>query len=111
MPTQAFASEDGIERGSEFAVVVVDQDTQGRFPVIELPNQLSGLLSDPDLVRIGSDVSQVHPACPQFDEEEHIQGLQPDCLHGEEVAGQELFLVMRHQMPPTNGTTADGGPV
>ena len=105
---EAFASEDGIERSSEFAIVVVDQDTQGRFPVIELPNQLPGLLGDPDLVRIGGDTGQVHSACPQLDEEEHIRGLQPDRLHGEEAASQELFLVMRHQVTPTDGTAADG---
>jgi hypothetical protein len=65
------ASEDGVESGSEFAIIVVDQETQGGIPVIELPNQLSGLLGDPELVRVGSDASQIHPACPQFDEEEH----------------------------------------
>jgi hypothetical protein len=85
----------------------VDQETKGGFSVFEFPYQLSGLLTGPHLIGISSHASQMHSACVQFDEEELIQSLQPDGLHREEDAGQDLLLVMAHQLAPTNGTVAN----
>ena len=71
----AFASEDGVEIIGELAVIVADQESQGEITSVEFPNNLSGLLGDPELIGIGGDASQMHLARAQFDEEEHIDGL------------------------------------
>jgi hypothetical protein len=44
----------------------------------------------------------------QFNEEEHIDSLKPDSFHSEEVASQDLFFVVAHQVTPTNGSIANG---
>ncbi len=69
---QAFSLEEGVKSLSEFSIIIVDQETLRSIPVIEFLYQLPGLLGDPDLVRIGCCASQMHSACTQFDEEEHI---------------------------------------
>ena len=42
-----YASEDGVESIAELAVIVADQEAHGEFTIIELPNDLSGLLGHP----------------------------------------------------------------
>lgn len=37
---------------------------------------------------------------PQLDVEQNVQRLQPERSHGEEIAGQDLLLVVGHQMSP-----------
>ena len=59
---EVFTFEDGIKGTGEFLVIVVDQKAHGDFPTIEFPYHLSGLLSNPDLVGVGGDASQMHPA-------------------------------------------------
>jgi hypothetical protein len=49
---------------------------------------------------------RMHPTRSQFDEEQNIQPLQPKRIHCEEIAGQDLLLIMCHEMPPTLGPTA-----
>jgi hypothetical protein len=43
---KAFRLENSIKDLAERVVIVVDQETQERFPFIEFPHQLSGLLCD-----------------------------------------------------------------
>lgn len=89
---QAFRLEEGVKGFAELAVIVVDQETKGGFSVFEFPYQLSGWLAGPHFIWISRHASQMHPACTQFDEEEHLQGLQPDGFDGEEITGQDLLL-------------------
>ena len=50
---------DNIKRLGEFSVIVMDQETKRKILLAKFPNQLSGLLSDPNLVGVGSDPSKV----------------------------------------------------
>jgi len=43
----------------EFSIIVMDQETKRKILLAKFPNQLSGLLSDPNLVGVGSDPSKV----------------------------------------------------
>ena len=43
----------------------------------------------------------------QFDEEKNIDRFEPDGFHRKEIAGQDLILVMVHQVSPTNGSVAN----
>lgn len=49
----------------------------------------------------------MHLAGAEFEEQEHIEGLQADGFQGEEVAGQDLVLVMAHEVTPTDGAAAN----
>ena len=44
----------------------------------------------------------------QFYDEKHIQGLEIDRFHAKEVADQDLFFVVRHQVAPTDGSVSRG---
>jgi len=82
---EAFTGENGIECIRVLAFVVTDQKPQTGCHIIEFPQDLSGLLCDPGLGRIGSDPSQVDATSSNLDEEEHIQGFQQDCFHSKEI--------------------------
>jgi hypothetical protein len=56
---------------------------------------------------MGCDTGKMDPARSQFNEEEHIDGLQPDSLDCEKIAGQDLFFVVGHQMTPTYRSSAN----
>jgi hypothetical protein len=59
---------------------------------------LPGLLSNPGLIWIACDTSKMNTSRTQFNEEEHIDGLKPDGFYGEKIAGQDLILVVGHQV-------------
>ena len=50
---------DTIKGLGEFSVIVMDQETKRNILLAKFPNQLSGLLSDPNSVGVGSDPSKV----------------------------------------------------
>jgi len=103
----AFTPEERIKSVGIFPIIVVDQESNWNFIFIEFPYQLSGLLSHPEPIWICSDASQVDTTRGQFDEKEHIQGLQPDRFHGKKVASQDLFFIVCHQAAPTDGSAAN----
>ena len=43
----------------------------------------------------------------QFNEEEDVKSFQPDRLHRKEITGQELALIVRHELTPTQRAIAD----
>jgi len=77
----ALADEDGIESIRVLAIVVTDQEPQGRMGFVEVPQDMPGLLCDSGLGGVGSDASQVDATSSDLDEEQHIQGFQPDRFH------------------------------
>jgi len=82
----------------------MDQEPQWLFSVGKFPNQLPGLLRNPDLIGVGGDTSKMDAARPQFNEEKHVYGLKKDSFHCEEITRQDLFFVVGHEMTPTNGS-------
>lgn len=57
------------------AVVIMDQEPKRSITIGKFPDQLPGLLSNPELIGIGGDSGKVNTARVQFDEEEHVDGL------------------------------------
>ena len=106
---KAFTLKHVIKGFTELAIMVMDQEVEGFFSVIEFPHHLSGLLGNPGFVWIGSDACKMHLARTQFDEEKHVKGLQSDGFDGEEVASQDLLFIMVDQGTPTNRAAADQG--
>lgn len=104
---EAFELENGIKGWAKRAVIVMDQEPQWLFSVGKLPNQLPGLLRNPDLIRVGGDTSKMDTARPQFNEEKHVSGLKKDSFHCEEITRQDLFFVVGHELTPTNGSISN----
>ena len=50
--------------------------------------------------------SKVNTAAAQFDEKEHIERFQEECFDGEEIASQNLVLVVAHELPPIGGAAS-----
>jgi hypothetical protein len=101
---EAFGLENRIKGWAKRAAIVMDQEPQWLFSVGKFPNQLPGLLRDPDLIGVGGDTSKMDAARPQFNEEKHVYGLKKDSFHCEEITCQDLFFVVGHQMTPTYGS-------
>ena len=84
---EAFGLENVIKSLAKRAIIIMDQEAQGLFSLGKLPNQLPGLLSDPDLIGIGCDTGEMDAARTQLDEEEHVNGPQQDGFYCEKVTG------------------------
>jgi len=52
---------------------------------------------------MGGHASEVDPAGGHFDEEQHIQPLQPHRIDGEEVAGDDPGRLLAQERPPGGG--------
>ena len=74
---------DIVERSGELGVPVADQEPERGRTVIQLNQEIAGLLGHPQASRMGRDTSQVHPPAAQFDDEQHLQPPQPDGVDGE----------------------------
>ena len=99
---EPFGLKYGVKVSRELAIVVVDQTPFVRCIFLERPHHLPGLLGNPPSVRMGRHAREIDASRTQFDEEEHVQHLQPDGLHSEEVTGQQLLPVMTHEMAPAD---------
>jgi hypothetical protein len=57
---QPFAPEDRVEAGGELAVPVVQQDTNGQPPLLQVPGQVAGVLRYPGRNRVGCTAGEAH---------------------------------------------------
>jgi hypothetical protein len=89
-----------VERAGELRVSVADEELQ--WPMLA-HQQVAGLLGNPGAVRVGGHAGQVDPPGAHFDEEQHIQPVQPDRVHGEEVAGHDSGGLLAQSRPPGGG--------
>jgi len=58
---------------------------------------------NPTAVRVGGHAGQVDPPGAHFDEAQHLQPVQPDRVHGEEVAGDDPGGLLAQERPPGGG--------
>jgi hypothetical protein len=68
--------------------------------IFRIPDQLARLLCNPGYVGVRRASCPMKSSGIQFDEEQHIDGLEPDRLHREEIASQDLFLEMPQKAAP-----------
>jgi hypothetical protein len=92
----------------ELLVIVVDQKTRFEVTLRKSPHILPGMLGYPEAIGVSGDPAQVDPSGAHFDVEQLVQCLQPEGFHSEEITGQNLLLVVGYQLPPTDGTIANG---
>src|SRR4029077_7144139 len=65
--SDSFACKHGIEIASELAVAIADQEVKRSRPLLERPDELASLLSDPRPGRVGGAAGQVHASSTELD--------------------------------------------
>ncbi len=101
--------EHGVERCGELGVPVPDQELEALGLIIEVHQQIPGLLGHPLPRRVSGDPGQVHAAGAVLDEEQHVQALQEYGIDVEEVDRQDrLRLGVRERPPGLPGPSGRG---
>ena len=72
--------EDGVEGGGELGVAVADEEPKATTGIVEVHEEIAGLLGLPGSGRVGGDAEDVHPAGGVLDDEEDIQPAQSDLV-------------------------------
>jgi hypothetical protein len=85
----ALAGEDRVESGGELRVPVPDEVGELRSSVVELSQELAGLLGGPGRGGVGGHLEDVHGAGFDLHDEQGVQALQADGVDGEEVRGKQ----------------------
>src|ERR1700716_3433712 len=91
-----------VEARSEFPISVPNEEPDVFRAIGQGPRQLPGLLRDPLRCRRRRAAGNMHPATAQFNKEEHVEPLQPDRLHCEEIHGEQTPTVRAHELAPTH---------
>src|SRR5215203_2268185 len=83
------AGEDGVERGGELAGAVADEEPEGGGALVEVHQQVAGLLGGPGSRRVARCPEDVYVAAANLKCEEHVDPLQSDrAVDVEEGHGQ-----------------------
>jgi len=109
----ALRAEHTIERGGELGVAIAEEQLRFDAPLLQLPDDVPGLLRHPGGGRLRGAARDEDAARVHFDEEEDVEGLQPDGLDDEEVTGDERPGVGTKERPPgqTRSAGAEGTPL
>ena len=90
----------GVEGGGELAVAVADQEPEAPVGVVEVHEQVAGLLGQPGSGRVGGDAQDVYPAGGVLDDEERVEPVQGDRVDVEQVAGQDRLGLRAEELRP-----------
>jgi hypothetical protein len=99
----SYRAEDLVERPGELRVPIADEED--RRLDLTLDDQVPGLLSDPCALGMVCDAGETNPSGVKIDEEQDVESLQPDRLHGEEVGGEDAMCLGPQELRP-GGTLA-----
>ena len=83
--------EDGVEGGGELGVAVADEEQKAAVGVVEVHEQVAGLLGELGAGGVCGDAEDVHAAGGVLDDEEHVEPVQGDRLDVEQVAGENAI--------------------
>jgi hypothetical protein len=92
--------ENGVEGGSELGVPVSDEELESVRMIVEVHQQVAGLLGHPVARRAGGNPGQVHAAGAVLDEEQHVQAAKEHGVGVEEVRGQDRLGLGVEERPP-----------
>ena len=81
--------EHGVEGGGELGVPIADQEPEATAGVVEVHDQVAGLLGEPGAGGVGGDAEDVHPSGDVLDREEHVEPAQGDGVDVKQVAGED----------------------
>ena len=97
--------EDSVERGGELGVAIADKEPETAGGVVEVHEQVAGLLGQPGAGRVGGDPEDVHAAGGVLDDEERVEPVQGDGVEVEQVAGEDrVRLGLQEFCPRRSGS-------
>ena len=85
---------------AELGVAVPDEEPEAAAGVVEVHEQVAGLLGQPGAGGMGGDAEDVHAAGGVLDDEERVQPAQGDGLEVEQVAGQDRVRLGPQELAP-----------
>jgi hypothetical protein len=93
----------------KLGVVVAQQEADRHSPIAQLRRGIPGLLGDPRRVRVGRDPGRDYPPGAELDEEQHVECLEPDRLHREQVAGHDPLGLRSKKLRPSRSAASRRG--
>src|SRR3954453_11391049 len=107
--------EDGVKGGRELGVAVPDEEPEPWAGVVEVHEQVAGLLDKPGAGGVGGDAEQVDPAGGVLDDEERVQTPETGGVEVEQVAGEDRLCLCAEELRPARSCSprrgVDAGPV
>ena len=92
--------EDRVKGGGEPGVVVADQEPATSTGVLEIHDQVAGLLGKPGPGGVGGDAQDVHATGGVLDDEEGVEPVQGDGVNVEQVAGEDAVGLRPQELCP-----------
>ena len=96
----SIALEDPVKTLGELLIPIANQEAERFLALRQRPRQLPGLLRHPWPARSGCAPREMHATSAELDEEEHVEPLQPDRLHGEEIDGEQALAMRSYKFAP-----------
>lgn len=106
----ALRLEHRIKAVRELAISVANQKAHRLRSRAEGPCDLPRLLRHPLGVGMRRASGDVHPAARQFDEEQHLQSLEPDGVHGKEINRDHTRRLRAEELAPRGPPSRSGRP-
>ena len=98
--SSAFRLKHRIEAVRELPVVIANDKTNGLRALAERPCDLPRLLRDPHCVWMRRAAGQMYAATADLDEEQRVQSLEPDRVHGEEIDRDDALRLGPQKLTP-----------
>ena len=98
--------EDGVEGGVELCVAVADEEPESSTGVLEVHEQVAGLLGEPGCGGVGGDAEDVHATAGVLDDEEDVEPVRGDRVEVEQVAGEDAVGLRSQELRPGRSGSA-----
>lgn len=97
---RAGRGEHPVEHGGELGVPVPDQEFEAVSVILEVHQEITGLLGHPRARGMGGDSGQVHAPGAMLNEEQHVQAAQEHRVDVEVVRGEDRLRLGLQERPP-----------
>ncbi len=94
----------------ELLIAVADEEAYECLRIVTVEGEVSRLLGHERAVRVRGRAGDVHPSGADLDEEQHVERLQEDGLHREEVAREDPRGLSAQELRPARAAPSGSGP-
>jgi hypothetical protein len=98
--TNAGAPKYVVKAAREFVIAIPNQPANRFRALTDGPGHLPCSLRDPLLARMGRAAGEVHPPTADFDEEQHVQPLEPNRVDGKEIDRDKASRLRLKELTP-----------
>jgi hypothetical protein len=104
----AFGDEHLVEAGGELSIAVSDQEPERPTVLGEIACEVAGNLGDKGAGRMIGDTEDVDHSALELNHEKHIELVETDRVHDEEVGGQDALGLGGEELLPGRSTARNG---